>query len=253
MSSSSLADILNPVDEIPVAKASFQEAPVKESSPILAKPVPVPSVAPQNVLSRSTETPSVPVKTLSGTHPPEAAADDSIATEEDMIVDVVGSGEEGTPIGGDIPATIPETRSSATRPNGHPMQLSLSNDSQQTISDIIEIPVETRNSDLRQKSRSPSPSKKRKLTPESSPDPPSKDLDTPETEPIPKDSEVAGQISVEKSQPPARVMKKPRKAPIKKPEAARKKLANGQKKPVHPKRKEKSMSVGGDEVLLLSI
>ena len=127
--------------------------------------------------------------------------------------------------------------------NGEPMKQSMSTDSERTITDIVEDspapPVHPLST----------PSKKRKLTPESSPDEPLlNEAPTPANETAPQGSEIQNQIAVEKPQIPSRTSKKPKKAPIRRPPQPKKKVPNGQRKPVKPKNKELSMSAGFDDV-----
>jgi hypothetical protein len=252
-SSSSLADILNPTDEPPVAQNNSPEQPTaKTVAPESSKSDPLPSAIMQANSPPRAQTPPLPIpmKSTSIEEPlMVTAVYHAITTEEDMIVDIVGLAEEVAPLDAEQTSTVAETNgSTSAQPNGHPMQRSRSNDSQATISDIDETSTNIPVAERRHMSPSPS-SKKRKFTPESSSDQPlQKDVNVQETEATPKYTEVQAQISVEKPQAAARAIKKPKKAPIKKPEAARKKIANGQRKPAKPKRKEKSMSVGIDEV-----
>jgi hypothetical protein len=218
-SSSLLMDILNPVEESTVANTHERVQVSRED------------------ISTQSKTPQIDY-TSSQPVPRVKNADKS----EEMIVDVVGV-EEGisTHPNGTTSITTDETDSRTQII----IQSSKSADSQQTIEDPIgNVPPTTD----AVPSHTPSPSMKRKYTPESSPDEPlSREVPSQTAQPyVP--TNVPTQISVEKPQPPSRAIKKPKKAPIKRPQVAKNKGAiNGNKKP-GPKPKPKTESVGLDDV-----
>lgn len=234
-SSSSIADILNPLQDSQVTSSNGYSE-VSSSGKVI----------PKDPTSRV----SLPLEQL---EPPSPSIDLSSNVQsildhenEEMDIDVVGAEEPvSTQNIGSSNSVIP----APPIPTSQPMQPSASTDSQATISDTIE-PITTNNPLV--PSRSPSPSKKRKFTPESSPDEPlSAGLPAAGSYPLHLETDAHEQISVEKPQPVARAIKKPKRpTQIKRPAHAKKKSAaiNGNKKP-NRKHTEKSESVGFDEVL----
>ena len=237
-SSSPLADILNPVQGTP-GTSSTTHIELSSSERVIVEEVNSLSALPLEHIKRESSIASLPINNLD-------------QNDEEMDVDVVGTATEevATPNIETLNSNIP----TALIPPSQPMLPSASTDSQATISDVVE-PTPTQNPPI--PSRSPTPSRKRKFTPESSPDEPlSAGLPPPGPHPVHLETHTHEQISVEKPQPtPAsRAVKKPKRpAQIKRPTHAKKKSAatNGHKK-LNRKHTEKSESVGLDEVLSLS-
>jgi hypothetical protein len=232
-SSSSLADILNPIEE-----TSSSER-IESSS--IAKAIPEEDSSQPSFILEHVQ-PQLP-STASWSNPQSILVKTTEHDEEEMNVDVVETTEE--PITSHNAESRSSTIPDAPSPISQPMQRSASTDSQATILDPVE-PTPQINQPI--PSRSPTPSKKRKFTPESSPDEP---LSAGVPLPIPQhlQLETHAQISVEKPQPtPSRAVKKPKRpSQIKRPAHAKKKSAatNGVKK---PHRKQKEQSVGFDDV-----
>ena len=231
-SSSSLADILNPIEETSnerIEASSIGKAILEEHSS-----------QPSFILEQMQ--PQLP-STASSSNPQSIQVKTTEHDEEEMNVDVVGTTEELVTSKNveSSNSTIPD----APSPVSQSMQRSASTDSQATILDPAE-PTPQNNQPI--PSRSPTPSKKRKFTPESSPDEP---LSAGLPLPIPQHLQLEShsQISVEKPQAtPSRAVKKPKRpSQIKRPAHAKKKSAatNGVKK---PNRKQKEQSVGFDDV-----
>jgi hypothetical protein len=239
-SSSSLASILNPVEEEMV---SIPKNVAKQSQPAqvtLGKT----SEQMQTINSVSSETPTSEPNQLDTAPSYVLLNNDAVESEEIReMPDVVGVIEEQD--GSEI--NVAEMKDAVLiEQTGHPMQKSESLDSQETILD----PVDSNPIVEPSPSRPPSPSKKRKFSPESSPDEPlSNNVEVGTSITIEPDPE--SRIPLEKPQPAARAVKKPKKAPIKRPQAAKKKTASsGPKKPGRPaKRKEQFGTIDFDEVL----
>jgi len=231
-SSSSLADILNPIEE-----TSSSER-IESSS--IAKAIPEEDSSQPSFILEHVQ-PQLPSTALSS-NPQSILVKTTVHDEEEMNVDVVGTTEE--PIISKNVESLNSTFPDAPSPISQSMQRSASTDSQATILDPVE-PTPQNNQPI--PSRSPTPSKKRKFTPESSPDEP---LSAGLPLPIPQHLQLAhAQISVEKPQPtPSRAVKKPKRpSQIRRPAHAKKKSAatNGVKK---PHRRQKEQSVGFDDV-----
>ena len=164
---------------------------------------------------------------------------------EEMSVDVLATTELSIPPQNieTLHFTLPTVPST----DNQPIQTSPSADFQVTISPSE--PAAATHAII--PSRSPSPSKKRKFTPESSPDEPlSAGPSPPVSQLLQLDPEIHSEISVEKPQPTPRAVKKPKRpAQIKRPAHVKKKstATNGQKK-VNRKQKEESASVSFDNV-----
>jgi hypothetical protein len=201
-STSSLADLLNPVETEPlpnVYSSTTQLTPEKSpSTGRLVSPV-APHHSPTFVVS--------PV-----------AMEKIDENDEDMNIDIVGM-EDGNP-----PA---ETNAGMQQVESLPMQKSASTDSERTIDSplsnmlIPNPPTPT-----------PSPSRKRKFTPESSPDEPlaQEFLPQPETTSFKPSPSVPADTPIPVPAPKA-AAKKPRKPSVKRPPSAKKKPpVNGQKK-----------------------
>ena len=219
-SSSSLADILNPLEEPSVMAAHQSPKDMSMTIPIIP-------------------TDRQPQKAT-------AQVDSTMDADEEMI-DVVGVNEE-----------TERTDSYAMKEvitNSVAMQQSGSTYSQQTTDEVVtKLALPTHHKSPLQ-SQTPSPSKKRKYTPESSPDEPlSHEL---QQQPLLShvEPDVQAQILVEKPKVGvgSRVVKNSR-APTKHPNPRPNKLAkkkpktNGEKKKPPPKSKEKSASVGLEDV-----
>ena len=225
-SSSSLADILNPVEEeskpqqtVPESLLTVTDSALDHTSTTKSPVVEPPQLEP--LIEHDAHTSGSP------NEPRE--------TEEEIMVDVVGLTPKDHQVD-DMPIT---TNGSAPVLPSEEMYRSISTDSGRTITDIVE------DSPAPNPPTPPTPSKKRKFTPESSPDEPlSIDIPNPPTETIPQESET----SVEKPQAPSRASKKPKKVPIRRPQPSKKKALNGQMKPTKPKSKELSMTMGLDDV-----
>lgn len=237
-SSSSLADILNPVQEPPKVANTIPE---QQTTPLSASHDP----GPQSItISITAETPPQESDINRDTNlSPSPNARHNI--EDEAMVDVVGITEDEQPVKGEAQQEdIPMAAAQTSIPlGGEPMKQSMSTDSERTITDIVEdSPGPT--------FPAPStPSRKRKFTPESSPeDTLLNEAPPPANETAPQEFEIQNQIAVEKPQVTSRTSKKPKKAPIRRPPQPKKKGPNGQRKPVKPKTKELSMSIEFDDV-----
>lgn len=237
-STSSLADILNPMEE---AAAINAQAPT-QSSP---KDTSTQSSFPPAVSPTQSGIPQVDLTSSSLALASVASGKDS-ENDEKMMVDVVGLKEEtSTHLNGTTSRAMDDSIS-----NSRAMEPSKSNDSQQTIDDPVESVPPTTDT-IQIETRTPSLSKKRKYTPESSPDEPLSHELQAQAVPSYIETDTQNQISVEKPQPQSRAVKKPKRPAIKRPQSAKKKAAtNDQRKP-GPKSKAKSESVGLDDVFLL--
>jgi len=226
------------VDELPKVTNTITE---QQTAPLSASH----DSGPQSIaISITAETPPQESGINSDTNlPPSPNARHDI--EDEAMVDVVGMTEDEQSVNGeaqqeDIPMATAHT---GIPLGGEPMKQSLSTDSERTITDIVEdSPGPT--------FPAPStPSKKRKFTPESSPEEPLlHETLSPVNETALQESEIQNQIAVEKPQAPSRTSKKPKRAPIRRPPQPKKKGPNGQRKPLKPKIKELSVSVGFDDV-----
>ena len=233
-SSSSLADILNPVKEPPVIQANHSPKDMFSTTTIRQT---LPEPQPQSLTSQVYSV-QVTATIATGNN-----------TEDDgEMIDVVGvNGEtEGTDTTAmqDVIANSVSIQSRST-------------DFQQPIHEnVTNLPLTDTKSAL--PSRTPSPSRKRKYTPESSPDEPlSLEI---QQQPLPShlETEIQSQISVEKPKGGSRVIKTSR-APIKHPHPRASKVSkkkpkvNGERKKPGLKPNEKSASVGVDDVSLSRI
>ena len=242
VSSSSLADILNPTD---VSPKTLSNDILPQSIPreTLAK-IPSSDTAAVNERQESGEQPTQQ-KPTDTTKEETQTPNDAAETEDEMLVDVVTTGEKGET------SHLDKSESTTTdikpmQSAAHDMQRSDSYDSQATIEDPIDSTTVQIAADA-----SPVPlssPKKRKFTPESSPDEPLSHGVPQVPRSTTEDAEVQSQISVEKPQPPVRAIKKPKKQPVPKKPAAKRKPLNGLKRPSKPKRAEKLQSVGLDDV-----
>ena len=222
-SSSSLADLLNPVELssviVNVSSSLTQGAPEKSSSPsdlrmVLSPPSPQPRAH----------------------HPPAFVVSPVLMEEldenDDMNVDIVGvENEKPAAILNDVTMTTIASQS-------EPMQKPKSADSERTIDDpVTSLPIP--------KPSTPTliPSRKRKFTPESSPDEPlahelPPQLETSSSRPV----ELT--ISIEKSTPTTpKAVKKPKQTPVKRSSSIKKKQAANDQKKRPPSAREKSESV----------
>ena len=235
-SSSSLADILNPMEEPLVIPAHQSPKDMSTTIP-LTKTLPDPQL--QLVTSQ-----------VDSSQAMTTIATGNDAENDEEMMDIVGINEEAE--GTDATAMKDViTDNISTRPSG-------STDSQQTIEEPVTNLPQPTDTKLPLPSRTPSPSKKRKYTPESSPDEPlSHELQL-QRLPTHFDTEIQPQISVEKPKAGSRVVKTSR-LPIKHPQprpgkvAKKKPKINGEKKKPGLNPKEKSASVGLDDVYLSRI
>ena len=256
VSSSSLADILNPTDDSPF--------PLSNKSPILNEPKSVVTRSPLAtaalILESITEQPVVESPTFAEVPPAtttdnqksapmnEDAGIEDAETEDEMEVDVTG------PIETKQPLQLAQDTGPPEAPIKSPQRIrdihrADSVDSEATIDDPV-IPTPTTTA-IQPPILLSSSSQKRKLTSESSPDEPiSHTVPEEPTPSIPEGSQLQSQISVEKPQPPVRVVKKPKKQPGPKKTAVPKKTPlSALKKVTKPKRAENSQSVGFDDVI----
>jgi len=241
-SASSLADILNPVEE---SQAHTAGVPSKPSSPG-NKSIEVEAIHPRSLEPMQLELPHTepaPVSDNVSTMAPEGSAE----SDEKMVVDVIGLDVDGTSVSFQSrPETVTKD-SISMELDSHPMEQSKSTDSERTTTDIINDPIPT-TTESPLDSRAPDFFKKRKYSPESSPDEPL--LQTQSMPTIQVETEIQNQIAVQKPQAAPKASKKPKKIPIKKPQAAKKKQQpSGSRKPSRSiKRKEEMVGVGIDDV-----
>jgi hypothetical protein len=235
-SSSSLADILNPIEEPSVVSHGV---PAKQPTPRTTPK----ERTPEAVVAKSMESDTTRATTSTQSKLPftDATVSGGNETEdEEAIVDTVGSIKEETPMDIDVPSEQPTTNLDPTAESS-----SLTHPFTSEASTAVPPAVMSTPGDNIPALPSTVPTK-RKFTPESSPDEPlTNNKSDSNTQTTPAD--VQAQIAVEKGQPP-KAVKKPKKAPIKRPQNAKKKPTGGPKKPVARKLKEKSVSVGFDEV-----
>lgn len=232
-SSSQLADLLNPAEDTtpaPVAPARGGELTTA------SKPVSPPTVQPEPVKSE----PLIATETITEEPEPEERMDiDSVETTEEKHSP---AREERAP----EPIATSEPTKEETPPQlqpSHTIERPLSTDSQQTIDD----PVDTKSvAVLPSPSRSSSPRRKRKFTPESSPEEP---LQGPRTQSMNIDED--NQPEQEPVQPVAREIKKPKKPITKKPITPKRKPVPAA--PKKPKVKRKVLPEDLDEVFCLQI
>lgn len=222
-SSSSLADILNPLEEPPVTPAYQSPRDTSIIIPITQTPT-----------DRQQQSVTTQVDSTKD------------AEHDEEMIDVVRVNEETE--GAD---------SSAMKDviiTGEAIRQSGSTDSQLAKDEPVTNLAQPTDTKSPVPSRTPSPSKKRKYTPESSPDAPLFHELQHQPPPSHIEPDLQAQISVEKPKAGSRVTKtsrappkhlnpRPNKAAKKKPKT------NGEKKKQGPKPKEKSPSVGLEEVL----
>lgn len=243
-SASSLADVLNPIEKPAVVNRNGT-APLEPQTNLSAEhsSIPVPFVV-------SIQEEILQVQSTAASHPPSPMAVESeVNNDEEMKIDVTVLNDEHSNLNqiGNPSAAIKDSLSGPL--NNHPIQSPLPVDSKETILDTIDNVAPS----ISVKSPSPtsSPSRKRKLTPESSPEELlSAEPQDQAAENVQAEPGILSQISVERPQPSSsRATKKPKRPPVKKPASAKKKsVTNGKKKSVAAKRKEKSESVGFDDV-----
>lgn len=200
-STSSLADLLNPVETEPLPNVSSSTTQLTpEKSPSAGRIV---SPAPPH------HSPTIVVSPV--------AMEKIDENDEDMNIDIVGM-EDDSP--------LVETNAAMQQVKSVPMRKSTSTDSERTIdAPFSNMPIP------KPPTPSPSPSRKRKFTPESSPD-------EPLAQDFPPQPETASSIkpspSIPTETPPVpapKAAKKPRKPSVKRPPSAKKKPpVNGQKK-----------------------
>jgi hypothetical protein len=227
------------MEETPVIS---QSAPAKQSTP------PPPSAA-EATPDAAVATPLQPDIHMTDAAPPSDVQrpDDTMSGEPESgeeIVDIVGS-VEGTSMEIDVkPEPAPADASTTIQSQLVNSPALTSRKLDPASPSIVITPTDTK---IPLPTRTPSPPKKRKFTPESSPDQPlnqnPSDNSAQSTQP-----EVQGQIAVEKLQLPSKSVKKSKKQPPKRPQNTKKKNTNAPKRPVARKTKEKSASVGFDEV-----
>jgi len=229
-SSSSLADLLNPVESssviINVSSSLTQGAPEKSSSS-----------APRMVLSPAAAAAAPPPPPPPRAHHPPAFVVSPVLMEEidendeDMQVDIVGVDDE-TPA-----AILNGATTTAIALQSEPMQKSKSTDSERTIDGpATSLPLP------KPSTPTPIPSRKRKCTPESSPDEPIAHEFPPQLE-TSSSPLVEPTISIEKIPATPKAAKKSRKTLVKRSPSVKKKQAVHDQKKRPPSAREKSESV----------